>query len=118
VPGASVFIQALNLGTTRRHRSYTFSVPASRVTGQTVQLTARWSASATDAAITLGGGTITQNFTLASAPAAAERGGRHGAARCDARAVGERHQLGGQLGHPPLDATADIVRRSAARRPT
>ena len=71
VAGASVFIQALSLGaTTGADGSYTFSVPASRVTGQTVQLTARLVGFRPQTVpITLSPGTITQNFTLASAPA-------------------------------------------------
>src|SRR5438105_3537154 len=68
---ASVFIPTLNYGTTTRtDGTYSFTVPASRVNGQTVQLTARVVGyRAETVTITLRGGTITQNFTLATAPA-------------------------------------------------
>ncbi len=68
---ASVFIPTMNLGvTTNATGGYTFSVPASRVSGQTVGLTARLVGFRPQTVqITLRPGTITQDFTLASAPA-------------------------------------------------
>ncbi|AHG90187.1 TonB-dependent outer membrane protein, SusC/RagA [Gemmatirosa kalamazoonensis] len=68
---ASVFIPSLNYGTTTRtDGTYSFTVPANRVSGQTVAITARVVGyRAETVQITLRGGTITQNFTLATAPA-------------------------------------------------
>lgn len=70
VPSASVFIQELGAGSvTGADGNYTFSVPAARVQGQTVTLTARvvGYVQAT-AQITLSGGRIEQNFELAANP--------------------------------------------------
>src|SRR5690349_21133615 len=63
---ASVFIPGLNFGTTTRNDgTYSFTVPANRVTGQTVSLTARIVGyRAQTVQIALRGGEITQNFTL------------------------------------------------------
>jgi TonB-linked SusC/RagA family outer membrane protein len=71
VAAASVFIPTMNLGTTTSaNGTYTFTVPASRVTGQTVALTARLVGyRAQTVQVTLRPGTITQDFTLVSAPA-------------------------------------------------
>ncbi|MGZ8379275.1 MAG: TonB-dependent receptor plug domain-containing protein [Gemmatirosa sp.] len=68
---ASVFIPTMNLGTTTSATgTYTFTVPASRVTGQTVGLTARLVGfRAQTVQVVLRPGTITQDFTLVSAPA-------------------------------------------------
>lgn len=70
LPAVSVFIPTLNFGTTTRaDGSFTFSVPASRATGQSVTLTARQVGfRAQSVTVTLRGGTITQNFTLEAAP--------------------------------------------------
>jgi TonB-linked SusC/RagA family outer membrane protein len=70
VAAASVFIPSLNVGTTTRpDGSYSFTVPAARVSGQTVTLSVRRVGFRTQSApITLRGGTITQDFTLADAP--------------------------------------------------
>ena len=70
VPAASVFIQDLGVGAqTNAEGSYTFTVPAARVQGQAVTLTARAVGyTQVTAQITLTGGTITQNFTLAANP--------------------------------------------------
>lgn len=69
VASATVFIQSLNVGTqTRADGSYTFTVPASRVTGQTVTISARLVGyQPTSAQLTLRAGQITQNFTLTQA---------------------------------------------------
>lgn len=68
---ASVFIPTMNLGvTTNATGNYTFTVPAPRVTGQTVGLTARLVGfRAQTVQVVLRPGTITQDFTLVSAPA-------------------------------------------------
>jgi TonB-linked SusC/RagA family outer membrane protein len=68
---ASVFIPTLNLGTTtRQDGTYSFTVPAARANGQSVGLTARLVGyRATTVQVTLRGGTITQDFALATAPA-------------------------------------------------
>ncbi len=70
IAAAQVFIQALGVGTqTRENGTYTLTVPASRVTGQAVTLTARLVGFRVQSAqLTLTGGSLTQNFTLASAP--------------------------------------------------
>jgi hypothetical protein len=67
---ASVFIPTLNLGTTtRQDGTYSFTVSGARVSGQTVSLTARLVGyRAQTVQIALRPGTITQDFTLASAP--------------------------------------------------
>lgn len=67
---ATVFIQTLGLGTvTRDDGSFSLTVPAARVSGQSVVLAARRVGYRTaSATITLRGGAITQNLTLASAP--------------------------------------------------
>jgi TonB-linked SusC/RagA family outer membrane protein len=68
---ASVFIPGLNFGTTTRpDGTYSFTVPANRSTGQTASLTARIVGYRSQTVpITLRGGEVTQNFTLATAPA-------------------------------------------------
>ena len=68
---ASVFIPSLNVGTTTRaDGSYSFTVAPGRVNGQTVTLAARVVGYRQGTAqITLRPGTITQDFTLATAPA-------------------------------------------------
>jgi TonB-linked SusC/RagA family outer membrane protein len=70
LPAVSVFIPTLNFGTTTRaDGSFSFSVPAARVTGQAVTLTARQVGyRAQSVTITLRGGTITQDFSLEAAP--------------------------------------------------
>jgi TonB-linked SusC/RagA family outer membrane protein len=67
---ASVFIDGLNVGSlTRNDRQYSFTVPAARVQGQTVALTARLLGyKAAIAQITLRSGQITQDFRLAPNP--------------------------------------------------
>src|SRR5690348_15032581 len=64
--GASVTIPALSLGTySNQDGRYTFTVPATRSTGQLVRVTARrigYQAQAVN--LTLSGGTLTQDFTL------------------------------------------------------
>ena len=71
LPAISVFIPTLNYGTTTRpDGTFSFTVPANRVTGQTVGLTARGVGfRAQTVQVTLRGGTITQNFALVTAPA-------------------------------------------------
>jgi TonB-linked SusC/RagA family outer membrane protein len=66
--GVSVSIPALRVGGyTDQNGRYTFSTPAT-ASGQTVTLVARRLGSAPDSArITLGGGTVTQDFRLAAA---------------------------------------------------
>lgn len=66
----SVFVQGLPYGTlTKDDGTYSFVVPAARATGQTAALTARLIGyRATTVQITLAPGTITQNFTLITAP--------------------------------------------------
>ncbi len=70
IAAATVFISNLSVGTqTGADGSYTFTVPAARVTGQTVTLTARLVGFAPQSAqITLSGAPITQNFTLTISP--------------------------------------------------
>ena len=70
VPSASVFIQDLGVGSLAGPDGrYSFTVPAARVTGQTVTITARLVGfTPTSAQVTLRGGTITQDFTLAANP--------------------------------------------------
>ena len=67
---ASVFIDALNIGTlTRDDGVYSFVVPAARVQGQAATLTARLLGyKASTVPITLSAGTITQDFRLAPNP--------------------------------------------------
>jgi len=67
---ASVFIEGMNIGSlTDENGNYTFQVPAARVKGQQVALTARLIGfKAQSAQITLTGGSVTQNFTLAANP--------------------------------------------------
>lgn len=68
--GANVGITDLGVGTTTRENGeYSFSVPASRVHGQTVTLSVRIIGyKATTAQITLNPGTVTQDFTLTANP--------------------------------------------------
>lgn len=68
LPAASVFIEAMNIGsTTGDDGRYSFSVPAARVRGQTVTLTARRIGyTVLSAEITLTPGTVTQNFVLSA----------------------------------------------------
>ena len=70
VASASVFIQDLGVGSlSGPDGRYSFTVPAARVTGQTVTLTARLVGyTPSSAQITLRGGTITQDFTLGANP--------------------------------------------------
>ena len=70
LPAVSVFIPTLSVGTTTRpDGSFTFTVPAARVTGQTVTVTARQVGyRAQSVTVALSGGTINQNFTLEAAP--------------------------------------------------
>lgn len=67
---ASVFIEELNIGTlTREDGRYTFLVPAARVQGQTVTLTARLVGyRAQSVPITLQAGLIERDFTLEDTP--------------------------------------------------
>jgi TonB-linked SusC/RagA family outer membrane protein len=67
---ASVFIDGLNVGSvTRDDGQYSFTVPAARVQGQAVSLTARLLGyKANTAQITLRSGAITQDFRLAPNP--------------------------------------------------
>ncbi|HEX6535920.1 MAG TPA: carboxypeptidase-like regulatory domain-containing protein, partial [Gemmatimonadaceae bacterium] len=66
----SVFVEGLNIGTlTHDDGRYTFIVPAARVTGQQVTLTARLIGfKAESAPITLAAGTITHDFVLSANP--------------------------------------------------
>ncbi len=68
--GASVFLEGLRVGsTTDENGQYSFAVPAARISGQTVTLTARRIGYAVRAAqVTLRSGNITQNFTLSENP--------------------------------------------------
>ncbi len=70
VSAASVFIQDLGVGAqTNTEGAYSFTVPAARVQGQAVTLTARAVGyTQATAQVTLRGGTITQDFTLAVNP--------------------------------------------------
>ena len=70
VASASVFIQDLGVGSqTGPDGRYSFTVPAARISGQTVTLTARLVGyTPSSAQITLRGGTITQDFTLGANP--------------------------------------------------
>src|SRR5919199_4414512 len=67
---ASVFIENMNIGTlTGDDGTYRFTVPAARVTGQTVTMTARLIGYREQSAqIALRGGAITQKFTLSANP--------------------------------------------------
>jgi TonB-linked SusC/RagA family outer membrane protein len=71
IVGASVFIPGMALGsTTGDDGSYSFTIPASRATGQTATLTARilgYTASSTQITLTAGAN-IAQNFTLTANP--------------------------------------------------
>ncbi len=66
----AVSISGLGLGSlTRDDGTYSFVVPANRVTGQTVSLLARRVGyTPATAQVTLRAGTITQNFTLTQSP--------------------------------------------------
>ena len=71
LPGASVFLQGLSIGSqTNDQGNYTFVVAAARATGQTATLTARVIGyAAKSASVTLtAGSSITQDFTLAANP--------------------------------------------------
>ena len=70
VPSASVFIQDLGVGSLAgADGRYTFTVPAARVTGQTVTITARLVGyTPASAQVALRPGAITQDFTLAANP--------------------------------------------------
>lgn len=71
VAGLQVFIPDLNVGSlTRADGTYNFTVPAARARGQVVTLTVRGIGfRAVSASITLTpGGTVTHDFTVASAP--------------------------------------------------
>jgi len=71
LPGASVFLQGLSIGSqTNDQGNYTFVVAAARATGQTATLTARVIGyAAKSASVTLAAGSsITQDFTLAANP--------------------------------------------------
>ncbi|HEY0777403.1 MAG TPA: SusC/RagA family TonB-linked outer membrane protein [Gemmatirosa sp.] len=65
-----VYIPALGIGTaTRENGTYTLTVPAARVTGQTVTVSTRLVGFRVQTAtLTLRGGAQTQNFTLTNAP--------------------------------------------------
>ena len=67
---ANVFLAGMNVGAlSQNDGSYSFTVPAARVTGQQATLTARLIGfRETTVAITLGPGTITHNFILAANP--------------------------------------------------
>lgn len=67
---ASVFLEGMNIGTlTRDDGRYSFVVPAARVRGQQVTITARLIGyKAQSAQITLSAGAITHNFVLAANP--------------------------------------------------
>ena len=69
VPGASVSIPTLGVGTyTGNDGRYTFSVPANRVTGQSVSLVARRIGyQPTTAPVTLSGASVTHDFRLSTA---------------------------------------------------
>lgn len=66
ITGASVAIPALGVGaTTRNDGSYQFTIPAARVTGQSVRIVARFVGFSPDSAtVQLVGGDITHDFTL------------------------------------------------------
>jgi TonB-dependent SusC/RagA subfamily outer membrane receptor len=110
VPGASVFIQALNLGaTTRRHRQ--LHVQRAGVARHGTDRAAHGASGRLPPQtlpITLAPGTITQNFTLASAPAQLSAVVVTGAGT-----VSTRERLGNVINsvdssvHPPLDAAAE-----------
>jgi len=70
LPAATVFIESLGVGTqTDPDGRYSLTVPAARVNGQRVRLAARLIGYRADTAqVTLSGGTITQDFTLATNP--------------------------------------------------
>ena len=70
IPSANVYIPTLNLGTqTDAEGRYSFSVPAARVRGQTVELTARLLGfTLRSFPITLTPGEITRDFALGSNP--------------------------------------------------
>jgi TonB-linked SusC/RagA family outer membrane protein len=70
IAGASVRIGAMGLGAiTGNDGRYSFFVPAARVSGQSVVITARLLGyTEQNATVTLRAGTITQDFTLATAP--------------------------------------------------
>ena len=67
---ASVFIQSMNIGSlTDADGKYTFQVPAARVQGQQVTVTARLIGFREQSVqVTLSAGNITQNFSLAANP--------------------------------------------------
>jgi TonB-linked SusC/RagA family outer membrane protein len=71
LPGATVFIPSLNVGTQTNDRGqYTFVVPGSRAAGQTIQLTARvigYSARSLPVTLTPGQ-SLSESFVLASNP--------------------------------------------------
>jgi TonB-linked SusC/RagA family outer membrane protein len=69
VPGASVSIPALGVGSyTSNDGRYTFTVPANRVTGQSVSLVARRIGyTPITASVTLTGSSVTHDFRLATA---------------------------------------------------
>lgn len=63
--GASIVITSLGVGaTTRADGSYQFTVPAARVTGQTVRIVARFVGYSPDSATITLAGSVTQDFTL------------------------------------------------------
>ena len=70
LPNASVSLQGTNLGTiTRETGEYSFTVPATRTTGQTAVLTARLIGyAANSATITLSPGEIRHDFQLVATP--------------------------------------------------
>jgi TonB-linked SusC/RagA family outer membrane protein len=70
LPAATVFIESLGIGTqTGNDGRYTLTIPAARVNGQRVRLSARLIGFRADTAqITLSPGTITHDFTLATNP--------------------------------------------------
>src|SRR6185437_3210563 len=69
LPNASVFIPGGMGALTKDDGRYTFTVPASRMNGETVTITARLIGfKASEQQITLKGGAITQDFVLASNP--------------------------------------------------
>jgi TonB-linked SusC/RagA family outer membrane protein len=70
VPYASVVVDGMGLGgSTRENGTYSFNVPAARVSGQRVTLSVRAIGYKADSRqITLSAGTITENFTLTTNP--------------------------------------------------
>ena len=106
IPNATVFLEGMSLGTQADETGrYSFTVPAARATGQTVQLVARLIGySARRAPVTLNAGQVAQDFILAVNPLRLEEVVVTGAGTTSIRA---------RLGNVINTVDSNLIRRSS-----